>query len=256
MTPADKLALRIDDYLKLGGLFNPEMMKPEAVRDLLIDCRSELQRAQEAEMSNTMPPELEALYKLHKSMEIDGLRSQCAELWKLLENLHLWLRRTELQRAQRLTDRPLGEWEHRCELCGEIWVGVHKCNALLSAPTPAEKVHETIGYETDYMRGRREMREEIASGDAPTPAEPSIGVSYGPISEMQKEYIYRGELPLAEQTQRKWREIMDDAMRHIKRAIVDLQVVERDWKMDADALEAVVPNPHDPDWRDPEHPPE
>jgi hypothetical protein len=97
---------------------------------------------------------------------------------------------------------------------------------------------------------------EAALLSAPTPDEPPIEVQFGPISEKQKEYIDRGELPPAEPTQRKWREIMDDAMRHIKRAITDLQVVERDWKMDADALKAVVPKPHDPDWRDHEHPPE
>lgn len=46
-------------------------------------------------------------------------------------------------------------------------------NALLAAPPPREKFHETIGYETEYMRGRREMREEIANGDAPPPV-PSV----------------------------------------------------------------------------------
>lgn len=49
---------------------------------------------QAAQPATTMPPELEALYKLHKSMEIDGLKSQCQELWIALERLHLWLRRT------------------------------------------------------------------------------------------------------------------------------------------------------------------
>lgn len=43
---------------------------------------------------------------------------------------------------------------------------------LAQPPAKREKVHETIGYETDYMRGRREMREEIADGSAPTDTPP------------------------------------------------------------------------------------
>ena len=37
-----KLIERIDHYLELGGLFNPELMNHVAVRDLLIDIRDEL----------------------------------------------------------------------------------------------------------------------------------------------------------------------------------------------------------------------
>lgn len=36
---------RITDYLELGGLFNPELMDPAKVRDLLVDCRDALARA-------------------------------------------------------------------------------------------------------------------------------------------------------------------------------------------------------------------
>lgn len=36
------LVARITQYLFSGGLFNPEMMNHQAVRDLLIDCRDEL----------------------------------------------------------------------------------------------------------------------------------------------------------------------------------------------------------------------
>ena len=35
---------RITDYLASGGLFNPELMNGPATRDLLIDCRTEIQR--------------------------------------------------------------------------------------------------------------------------------------------------------------------------------------------------------------------
>ena len=33
---------RINDYLSCGGLFNPELMEHEKVRDLLLDCREEI----------------------------------------------------------------------------------------------------------------------------------------------------------------------------------------------------------------------
>jgi len=33
---------RIKDYLGNGGLFNPELMEHEKVRDLLMDCRDEI----------------------------------------------------------------------------------------------------------------------------------------------------------------------------------------------------------------------
>ena len=39
-----KLTERIDNYLQNGGLFNPEMMEHEKVRELLLDCRAELAR--------------------------------------------------------------------------------------------------------------------------------------------------------------------------------------------------------------------
>ena len=36
-------ASRITDYLSSGGLFNPELANHDAVRELLIDCRTQLQ---------------------------------------------------------------------------------------------------------------------------------------------------------------------------------------------------------------------
>jgi hypothetical protein len=33
---------RITEYLSAGGLFNPEFMEHQKVRDLLIECRKEL----------------------------------------------------------------------------------------------------------------------------------------------------------------------------------------------------------------------
>ena len=41
LAPATLLE-RINDYLQNGGLFNPEMMEHDKVRDLLLDCRETL----------------------------------------------------------------------------------------------------------------------------------------------------------------------------------------------------------------------
>lgn len=35
---------RITEYLEKGGLFNPELMEHKEVRDLLMDCRKEVDR--------------------------------------------------------------------------------------------------------------------------------------------------------------------------------------------------------------------
>lgn len=35
---------KITEYLSVGGFFNPELMEHEKVRDLLIECRFELER--------------------------------------------------------------------------------------------------------------------------------------------------------------------------------------------------------------------
>jgi hypothetical protein len=36
---------RINNYLALGGLFNPELMDATEVRELLIDCRNFIQES-------------------------------------------------------------------------------------------------------------------------------------------------------------------------------------------------------------------
>jgi len=46
-TPVTNAAVRIADYLFSGGLFNPELATHDNVRDLLIDCRTELVAANE-----------------------------------------------------------------------------------------------------------------------------------------------------------------------------------------------------------------
>ncbi len=35
---------RIQDYLSKGGLFNPELMEHDKVRQLILDCRREIER--------------------------------------------------------------------------------------------------------------------------------------------------------------------------------------------------------------------
>jgi len=41
---SDQVSTRITKYLSAGGLFNPEQMEHEKVRDLLMDCRTHLDR--------------------------------------------------------------------------------------------------------------------------------------------------------------------------------------------------------------------
>ena len=40
----EELLARIQNYLELGGLFNPEMMEHDKVRTLIMDCREYLIR--------------------------------------------------------------------------------------------------------------------------------------------------------------------------------------------------------------------
>lgn len=39
---------RVEQYLLAGGLFNPELMEPEKVRQLVIDCRTKLKKYRES----------------------------------------------------------------------------------------------------------------------------------------------------------------------------------------------------------------
>ena len=57
------LVERIADYLTSGGLFNPELMDPMAVRDLLLECRDALQAARAAAPAEP-PPEIWPIAKL------------------------------------------------------------------------------------------------------------------------------------------------------------------------------------------------
>lgn len=46
-TPRTKILERIQNYLETGGLFNPEMMEHEKVRDLIMECRYDLRELYE-----------------------------------------------------------------------------------------------------------------------------------------------------------------------------------------------------------------
>ena len=48
----EELIARLDEYFQLGGLFNPEAMEQDKVRDLLRDCRSALSAVGEPELSD------------------------------------------------------------------------------------------------------------------------------------------------------------------------------------------------------------
>lgn len=49
---------RITDYLSCGGLFNPELANHDAVRDLIMDCRTEIKAAL-SQPAEGMVPEAE-----------------------------------------------------------------------------------------------------------------------------------------------------------------------------------------------------
>jgi hypothetical protein len=59
---ANEISDVITEYLSVGGLFNPELMEHEKVRDLLMCCRTELQRI----------PKLEKAVALLNSMVLAG----------------------------------------------------------------------------------------------------------------------------------------------------------------------------------------
>ena len=50
--PFQILYSRITEYLGAGGLFNPELMEHDKVRDLLRDCRDAMIAAQDKEKPN------------------------------------------------------------------------------------------------------------------------------------------------------------------------------------------------------------
>jgi len=63
----DDIVKRINEYLTNGGLFNPEYMNHEAMRDLLIECRDRIDDIEELliELSCECPYHCEYDWVMH-----------------------------------------------------------------------------------------------------------------------------------------------------------------------------------------------
>jgi len=55
---AAEVLSRIQSYLGNGGLFNPEMMEHDKVRDLIIDCREYIDKSLEPDGGNLYQPHM------------------------------------------------------------------------------------------------------------------------------------------------------------------------------------------------------
>lgn len=72
---------RTNDYLVLGGLFNPENANHMAVRDLIIDCRDEIKRLQRYErMVNFIANDYHELSHDKAYWQRDDWKSRCRRL--------------------------------------------------------------------------------------------------------------------------------------------------------------------------------
>ena len=60
----DRILGQIQNYLELGGLFNPELMEPTKVRDLLISCRDYIQDQSDARAGMIEVSELDRVLSL------------------------------------------------------------------------------------------------------------------------------------------------------------------------------------------------
>ncbi len=80
---------RIQDYLSNGGLFNPEMMEPDKVRQLIMDCRDSIKSSHNAIAPYFDFIAIEANRQrglLIRALEAQG-RGDQAEVTKLLKEL-------------------------------------------------------------------------------------------------------------------------------------------------------------------------
>lgn len=73
---------RCYEYLSNGGLFNPELMDHEAVSNLVIDCRNEIERLRQQNAELTIDPNIKmllagkkALYRLIEDPTFDDARA-------------------------------------------------------------------------------------------------------------------------------------------------------------------------------------
>lgn len=88
-----KTAIVLEDLLPLLGAYEKDGGGITAASNLA-DKLNQLVGAegQRTPERDAMPAELEALYFFHRKLEAEGFKWQCAELWGLLERLHLRLR--------------------------------------------------------------------------------------------------------------------------------------------------------------------
>ena len=75
------IAELLTEYLLHGGLYNPELMQHDKVRDLLIDCRDEIARLRLTD------EEREAIKEGADALYGDGYDAEAATLRTLLERL-------------------------------------------------------------------------------------------------------------------------------------------------------------------------
>ena len=73
MSPRQQLIVRIENYLGNGGLFNPECMAHDKVRDLLLDCRAVLSEC--AHLDDPVPQ-----FKVRDCLTPDEIRA-ALEAW-------------------------------------------------------------------------------------------------------------------------------------------------------------------------------
>ena len=72
---------RTNEYLTLGGLFNPEMANHVAVRDLIIDCRNEIKRLRRYEgMVNFIKNDYHELSHEKAYYQRDDWKNLCKKL--------------------------------------------------------------------------------------------------------------------------------------------------------------------------------
>jgi len=83
---APEILARIQDYLLKGGLFNPEAMEHDKVRDLLVDCRTHIEKMNQRLSATDSAVELAELeiHKLKADLKAHHDSSQNGEILEAL----------------------------------------------------------------------------------------------------------------------------------------------------------------------------
>lgn len=98
---AKELESRITNYLSNGGLFNPEMMGHDKVRDLLMDCRDYISKTQAL---------VEQEKEEYLRYESERIQARQAEVERLESNAKYWVEQHRIEAEKR------GEAEHDVDL--------------------------------------------------------------------------------------------------------------------------------------------